>query len=152
MTAARSVARSVVGSVPRDLLRGIGGAPSVEHVTNGTMDASGGWTLNADWTITGGQLTHSAGTAIAENALLTPLVAGSVCYWTVVFFSPTTTASLQLRVFDGVTTQIPATFAIGTSGTQTGSFVASANHTVARFVPFGGATGCVIESLSIVGP
>lgn len=127
-------------------------AANVEHVQNGDMGSATGWTLNADWAIGSSQLTHSAGTAVADNALTTPLVSGQNYNWQVVFLAPTTVAILQLRMFDGVTTQNITNFAVGTTGTQSGSFTASANHTIARLAPFGGSTGCVIDTVSVIGP
>lgn len=125
--------------------------PSVEHVVNGDMGSAVNWTLPADWAIGAGLLTHSTGTTSADNAMI-PLVSGQTYTYTVVFTAPTTTAILQLRMFDGVTTQNVVNFAVGTTGTQSSTFVANANHTTLRLAPFGGPTGCSIDSVSIVGP
>lgn len=126
--------------------------PPVEHVQNGNMSSATGWTLGADWTISAGVLTHTTGTLVADNALLTPLVSGQSYNWSLDFNAVSTGAILQLRMFDGVTTQNIANFPIGTTGTQSGSFTASANHTIARLAPFGGAPGVTLDNLSVVGP
>ena len=125
--------------------------PNIEHTVNGDMGSATNWALSADWAIGAGLLTHSTGTTSADNAMI-PLVAGQTYTWTVVFTAATTTAILQLRMFDGVTTQNVTNFSIGTTGTQTSTFVASANHTTLRLAPFGGSTGCSIDSVSIFGP
>lgn len=127
------------------------GAP-VQHIQNGDMSSATGWTLNADWAIGAGVLTHSAGTANASNALTTPLVSGQSYNWSLTFNAPSTGATLILSMFDGVTSQTITNFPAGTNGVQSGSFTASANHTTCRLTPFGGPPVVTLDDLSCIGP
>ena len=103
-----------------------------ELVTNGTFDTASGWTLDAGWSITGGQIIKVSGTGNAKNAyatLSTPLIAGRS-------YLVTLDVSAVYAVQVGFGSSVNAlgnNFSGLTTGTNTLSFIASGNHTVVAF-------------------
>ena len=103
-----------------------------ELVTNSTFDTASDWTLDAGWSITGGQIIKVSGTGNAKNAyatLSTPLIAGRS-------YLVTLDVSAVYAVQVGFGSSVNAlgnTFTGLTTGTNTLSFIASGNHTVVAF-------------------
>ena len=118
-----------------------------ELVTNSTFDTASDWTLDAGWSITGGQIIKVSGTGNSKNAyatLSTPLIAGrsylvtldvSAVYAVVVGFG--SSVNVLGNTFTGLTT-----------GTNTLSFIASGNHTVVAFIGHNAYT-ITVNSISL---
>jgi hypothetical protein len=118
-----------------------------ELVTNSTFDTASDWTLDAGWSITGGQIIKVSGTGNSKNAyatLSTPLIAGrsylvtldvSAVYAVVVGFG--SSVNVLGNTFTGLTT-----------GTNTLSFIASGNHTVVSFTGHNAYT-ITVNSISL---
>jgi len=117
-------------------------------VQNGDMGSATGWTLNADWTIAAGVMTHTAGTGVAIDSFTTPLVAGA-SYTYSIDVPVRTAGGFILRVSDGTNVQA-LTGTISTTGTFTGGFTASFAHNQALLVPIG--FNGTVDNLSIFGP